>query len=439
MIRHVLGALAVAGTVLASATSALAQPPVLNAATVSGVTTPFTVTFSWSATAGATSYRLDYGFAPGTTAGNLPLGNVTGTVVPGVPAGTYVVRVVALPGGETSNEIVVQAPAPPGAPTNLQVARNGTAIVAVWNPGAGGSPSSYSLRVGLTPTGNDYVIPVGTTSFATPAPPGTYYFRVVAANAAGVSGESNTVALTMPSGGACDPAPAPTLTNTTFSGLLRFTWTAIPGVVGYIADASVNGVLTYPNVPFPASQTSYANILPLATYGISMRGQFSCGSQGTPGTITIVHNGAPPPGPRTPDPAPGQRLPQPSYGQSVVNAVAAERPDLLRNSCVDTGGNNRFMFEVTRRLRAIDNRWGNNIKRCGQGLSQDIVTYNNSSLPDEGATTTAQGINVYMYDIIGGHCGPSPSPNWASVHDVTAQTSCGMWTLQYYINAGYQP
>ena len=46
---------------------------------------------------------------------------------------------------------------------------------------------------------------------------------------------------------------------------------------------------------------------------------------------------APAPGGRTPDPAPGQQLPNPSYGAAVVQQVAAQYPNALRNSCQDLG------------------------------------------------------------------------------------------------------
>ena len=55
------------------------------------------------------------------------------------------------------------------------------------------------------------------------------------------------------------------------------------------------------------------------------------------------------------------------------------------------------MFKVLRELRRLDSRWQLNWKRGGEGdLSQDIITWNNGSLPDEGT------IDVNIFDIIGG-------------------------------------
>jgi hypothetical protein len=126
------------------------------------------------------------------------------------------------------------------------------------------------------------------------------------------------------------------------------------------------------------------------------------------------------PGGRTPNPPPGQRLPLPSYGASVVQQVAAGYPSALRNSC----GNWEFMDRVVDTLRTYDTRWGYNCKRgnCGDP-SQDVVDYNWGSQPDEGTT------EVYIIDVISGHCGATPSPTWSDVTDITYNSgTVGRWT-----------
>ncbi len=439
--RIVRSVAAVCAALLVGTGVASAQAPVLST-TVSGNA----VTLSWTATAGATGYRLDAGTAPATyNIGSVPLAAITALPLGVVPNGIYFLRIVALPGGEVSNEVVLQLPQPPAAPANLQVARNGTALVATWSPGTGGGTTAgYQFRVGLTSGATDFpALPLGGTSFfGGPIPPGTYYMRVVAVNAAGVSAASNEVPVTMVAGGACDAPPSPTLRASAFSTFLTVAWSPIPGVSAFSFDVSQNGTPLFTNVPVPASITSAAQRVGLGTYGITARSSFACGSTSAPATATVVVDGAPPPGPREKDPAAGERLPEPKYLRSVVTALANERGDLLRASCVEHGGNNRFLFELTRRLRAIDNRWGNNIKRGYQGLSQDVVVYNNSALPDEGASTgpTTATFNIYMYDVIGGHCGNNPGPNWEEVHSKTiAGGARGVWTLQYYLAAGFQP
>lgn len=441
--RFVRSFAAVIAALLIGAGAARAQTPVLSPASANGST----ISFEWTATAGATGYRLDAGISPTIYSGSLVLGVVTRYAAPGVMNGVYFVRVVALTaGGDVpSNEVRVQLPAPPAPPTNLQVVRNGQAVVALWTPGAGGgTATSYQLRVGLTAGATDVTIPVvGTTFAAGPAPVNTYFFRVVGVNAAGASTESNEVMVVMPAGGACDVPPSVTFSNSTFITFLSVAWSPVPSAIGYLASATQNGVPLATDVPVPASFTSIRQNVGLATYTITIKAQFACGTTGVASTTTVAVDGAPPPGPRTADPAPGTLLPVPGYGASVVNQLAAARPDLVAASCREFGGNNRFMFEVVKALRARDNRWGLNWKRGNAGdVSQDIVSYNRSALPDEGATTgpTAATRNISIFDMIGAHCGPRPGPNWEDVTGVTIERGArAVWTLLPFIEAGHTP
>ncbi|MEP7116387.1 MAG: fibronectin type III domain-containing protein [Acidobacteriota bacterium] len=437
ILRSLAGA---AALMLISVATASAQAPVLTA-TIAGSS----VTFNWTPTAGALGYRLDGGVAPGAYSLAVPLGPVTTFGVPSLANGVYFARLVALPGGETSNEVRVQLPSPPATPTNLQVVRNGTAIVAVWTPGAGGGPvSAYQLRAGSTSGASDIAtVPVAGTSFGVGGVPAAGYFlRVVAVNGAGASAESNEVAINMPAGGACDAPPTVSFQSSVFSTFLALSWTPVPTAVNYLLSASFNGVPVVSDQAFGTVNSLTRRGNALGIYDVSVKAVFSCGAVGAPATTRLVLDGAPPPGPRTADPAPGQSLPVPSYFRSVVDEMANARPDLLRNSCLANGGNNRWLFELTKRLRDRDNRWGNNIKRCNEGMSQDIVTYNTSALPDEGARANGRTTerNMRLFDVIGGHCGGAPGPNYT---DVTPDTvnggACAEWTLQYYLAAGYTP
>lgn len=438
--RVLRGLIGVAAAWLLSSNVASAQPPMLAQPAVSGNT----VTFVWTATAGASSYRLDYGVTSGVYIGNLALGNVT-TFQIGAPNGVFAIRVVALPGGEASNEITLQVPAPPAAPTGLSVSRNGTGVAATWNPGmGGGSIVGYRLIAALTPGGADFVIPTIANAFGGgPAPANTYYFSVVAYNAAGQSARSNEVQIMMPGGGACDAGPLVPLSTFAFSGYLSISWPAIGGATQYVLSAKLNGVEQGP-FGLPASVTRIGQVVPLGTYTLSVRAVMSCGGQSPDNPVDVVNDGSAPPGPRTANPTPGQLLAVPGYGLSVVNSVAAARPDLLLHSCVEHGGgNNRFMFEVVRELRNRDTRWGLNWKRgLVNDLSQDIVAFNRSHLPDEGATSGPTGAtqNISIFDMIGNHCGSRPTPNWQDQTGATiAANARAVWTLLPYIAAGYRP
>ena len=137
-------------------------------------------------------------------------------------------------------------------------------------------------------------------------------------------------------------------------------------------------------------------------------------------------DGAPPPPPPDADaggPAPVLPLPD---ERGMVQALADERPDLLAASCVQEGGNNDFLYELVRRLRVRDVRWGLNWKRGNVGdMSQDVVDYFWAEGEPEGRT------EVYIIDVIGSHCSPEAS---AAFTDVTESTrlggTIGRWTLQ---------
>jgi hypothetical protein len=108
----------------------------------------------------------------------------------------------------------------------------------------------------------------------------------------------------------------------------------------------------------------------------------------------------------------------------IVREIAASYPGDLRNSCQEHGGSWRFMDRVVDRLREFDTRWGYNWKRGNIGdPSMDVVDYHWGPGADENST------QVYIFDIIGGHCGPSPGPAWVDVTDITAENrAIGRWT-----------
>ncbi|MGD9905194.1 MAG: matrixin family metalloprotease [Vicinamibacterales bacterium] len=166
-----------------------------------------TVTIAWSApaTGGVPSgYQLLAGSAPGLT--DIAAIVVAGTalVVPGVPNGAYYVRVVAGNAAgvsaPTADHLIRVGPAPPGPPRTLTASSAAGTVSLAWQPpSSGGAPTGYVLVAGYTPGASTIQIPIaGTAIVATGVPPATYYVRVVAVNAAGLSAPSNEVALTVP-------------------------------------------------------------------------------------------------------------------------------------------------------------------------------------------------------------------------------------------------
>lgn len=180
-------------------------PPLPGPPTLTGSVSQGIVSLAWTpaATGGVpTSYVLEAGTTLGAT--NLYNGNVgagtalTATVTPAV----YYIRVRgrnASGTGPASNEIVLtSACAVPATPTGLTFSVAGRTVNLSWNPTAG--VTAYVLEAGTSPgAANAFNAPVGAgTTLAAGAPPGTYYVRLRAANACGLSTPSPEVVIVVP-------------------------------------------------------------------------------------------------------------------------------------------------------------------------------------------------------------------------------------------------
>ena len=116
---------------------------------------------------------------------------------------------------------------------------------------------------------------------------------------------------------------------------------------------------------------------------------------------------------------------RPTSAGAIIFDLASREPTrtYLQRSCQEAGGTWEWMDAVVDALRATDTRWGYNGKRGNPNdPSKDVVSYNWGSGPDEGSK------QVYIYDTVTGHCGPSPGPLWADVTDVTYNSgTTGLW------------
>jgi hypothetical protein len=134
-------------------------------------------------------------------------------------------------------------------------------------------------------------------------------------------------------------------------------------------------------------------------------------------------------GPRTPDPAPGQRLPMPDV-QAYIMQRAAARPDLLLNQSCPTGFkyvNDPWLDYMVDGLRTLDTRWGYNGKPTRTAADNggnpviaagDEIAYHYGAGPDQNSP------DVYLIDILVGHCGPTPSITYR----VFTGEEPGFWT-----------
>lgn len=328
------------------------------------------------------------------------------------------------------------------APT-VTVSVNGSTVNISWTSLVGAT--GYNIVVSGTLSGQ-LQVPASTTSAQVNAPAGTYTLQVQGFAGSQVGPLSNAATFTVGGSGGLGPCTgtpaAPAVTVQTSGGNASVSWTPIPGAVGYRVELSRVPGGTELAQTVGANVTSFSQYIPMVgTFYVRIVVGTACGNATSADTAFTIGSlvGA---GPRTPDPPAGQVLPRPTYGQDVVVAMALAYPGDLRNSCHEFGGNNVFMFRVLQALRQRDSRWGLNIKRGNQGLSQDVVTYNPTAGPDEGAT------RIYLWDMIGGHCGNNPTWNWADVTQATrdagargecSNSDCARWTLTDYLRAGFQP
>lgn len=121
----------------------------------------------------------------------------------------------------------------------------------------------------------------------------------------------------------------------------------------------------------------------------------------------------------------GAKLPLPTYGEALNRALAQMCTGLLRTSCQDEFGPAGWAYLnlLVDCLRTYDTRWGFNGKRGNANdPSKDVVTYHYGDGPDENST------DVYIIDVVGGHCGPTPSAIWNDVTQVTIDSgTIGRW------------
>jgi hypothetical protein len=115
---------------------------------------------------------------------------------------------------------------------------------------------------------------------------------------------------------------------------------------------------------------------------------------------------------RTPDPQAGQRLPLPDI-RAFLQQAAAARPELVAQSC-PTGfkyQNNPWLDYMVDQLRTLDTRWGYNGKptrTAGDNGGQPVIAAGDEVAYHYGAGPDQDSRDVYLIDILEGHCGPSP-------------------------------
>ena len=128
-------------------------------------------------------------------------------------------------------------------------------------------------------------------------------------------------------------------------------------------------------------------------------------------------------GPRTPDPAPGTRLPLPDM-QGVLARFGNAADSCPRGLKYV---NNPWQDRVIDAFRQVDTRWGYNGKPTRSAADNggvpvvaagDEAAYHWGGGPDQGSP------DVHLVDLLGGHCGPTPTLTWR----VFTGEEPGFWT-----------
>ncbi len=272
-------------------------PPVALRATTAG----FRVDFSWGiATSGgaATSYVLEAGGTPGTTAITLAAPS-TSLVVPAAPPGRFFVRVrgvnafgIGPPSAEFELVIAGNGTSPPTEPRSVTAWMTGSRLNLSWFPGApGGSPAIGYLVEAGTASGLSNIarVPVSEQFFShVPVPNGFYFLRVRAFNGAGTSPPSDEVLLKV--GGGPAPPEAPFFETPEVSGsTVSLAWRApsVGTVTSYVLEAGtapgLANILTF-NTGNSATAISFAGV-PRGTYFVRVRAANAVG-------VSIVSNEA---------------------------------------------------------------------------------------------------------------------------------------------------
>jgi uncharacterized protein YkwD len=158
------------------------------------------VTLTWRAPsdgAAPSAYRLHVGRSAGLSDVAALTVNAGATTVSAadVPVGTYYTRVVSVaadgtasaPSNEAQFTVGAVACVTPPAPGQIQAAVTGRTVSLTWTPAAGAT--SYIVEAGSSPSSMDLFRGDigGATSVTAPLSPGTYFVRVRAASACGVS------------------------------------------------------------------------------------------------------------------------------------------------------------------------------------------------------------------------------------------------------------
>jgi hypothetical protein len=311
----------------------------------------------------------------------------------------------------------------PTAPSNLVVTVDGLSATFNWTASAN-APDYYVLAAGYSP--GDIAVTVGVpalpTSFSASAGPGTYYVRLYAVNADGVSAASNEVVVTLTQ--VCTPTAPHNLRAMIRGTELFLSWRPSAGIVtSYVLQAGFAPGQTA--LEFPTTATFFNANVGSGTYTARVIATGPCGTSAASNEVTVSF---PSNTVRVADPEPGTILALPEIRDLIVR-IHNENPGLIAQSCPSGQKyfNNPWQDRIVDRLRQYDTRFGYNAKP--NRTSADNGGYPVIAAGDEityfYGSGNAQGSNqVYAIDILQASCGENSSLTY---RDFTGQEEA-IWT-----------
>ena len=278
---------------------------------LSSIVSGSAITLTWSAPASG-DVPISYLLETGSTAGAANLAQLdTASAVPSftatsVPPGTYFLRLRARAASGTSapsNEVTVivgtsSCSQPPASPIGTTASVAGANVTLAWQgPSGSCGPTAYVIEAGsASGLSNLIVFSTGnaaSTFSAAGVGAGTYFVRVRASNANGVSAPSNEVRFVVGLG-PCTGPPAATsgLTASVSGSTVALQWTAGAGASTYVIEAgSTSGASNLVVSDLGSAATTLQATAGSGTYYVRVRARNACGI-GIPSNEIVVTVGS---------------------------------------------------------------------------------------------------------------------------------------------------
>ena len=264
-----------------------AAPPVTPTGVTATAASSTSITVTWTAVTGATSYII-YGGTSSSSLSQVGTATMTSFTHIGLTASTTYYYAVAASNasGTSARSTTVNATTqsgggqPPAAPTGVAAtAASATSITVSWSAVTGAT--GYIIYGG---TSSSSLSQIGTTTTATYTQTGlaggtTYYYAVAASNASGTSARSTTVSATTQAGGPAAPTGVAAAAASATSIIV--TWTAVTGATSYtiyggtssttLSQIGTATTATYTQTGLTAATTYYYAVTVTTSSGTSAR------------------------------------------------------------------------------------------------------------------------------------------------------------------------